>query len=502
MLVACLASCVGNAQKISIIYSGSESEVSAPCPGVTVKKDGSRIEIESQLADQELIINMKGTSPEGSLMLKSQGKTTIRLEGLNLTSSNGAPIRLHNKKRVLIQAAKGTTNTLCVSACTDTANNKQAVIWAKGKLHLGGKGKLDVIAQGDGCKGINAKDDIKISDLTLNVITEGNNLGKDTTNHFGFGGGMPPFPPPFGDMPEGFKPPWGDNPPPFGEMPEGFMPPWGDNPPDFSKMPDFGAFGGFPGMGGFGESGDPDETQKGGFKQKYIATTKAIKSGGIVTINSGNIYCKTSAAGAEGIEGKKGVVINGGNVKVDAIDDAINANATISFNGGTVIAESHCNDAVDANIEGGFPAFGPMPQDTAKKDIDPGIIISGGEVYAFSHVGAPEEGIDCDYAPVIISGGTVFTIGAGMGELPSVPTEENAKQPTVVFTGLTLTKGETMEIISGNKVIFRKEIPFTFNNSASMFTCNKLKKGKTYTIRTKNGERQFSVNENFAVVRK
>jgi len=63
------------------------------------------------------------------------------------------------------------------------------------------------------------------------------------------------------------------------------------------------------------------------------------------------------------------------------------------------------------------------------------ITIRGGTVYAWSEVGAPEEGLDSDFAPIAIQGGTLFTVGGGMGEMPSVPTQETAKQPTVLLIG-------------------------------------------------------------------
>ena len=54
------------------------------------------------------------------------------------------------------------------------------------------------------------------------------------------------------------------------------------------------------------------------------------------------------------------------------------------------------------------------------------IIIRGGTVYAWSQVGSPEEGLDCDFAPLVVEGGTIFSVGGGMGEMPSVPSNEDA----------------------------------------------------------------------------
>ena len=91
------------------------------------------------------------------------------------------------------------------------------------------------------------------------------------------------------------------------------MPPMGGMRPEFGDSIE----GGFPEMpeGGFGG------------KHKYVASTKGIASKGKITVNSGNVTVRTSTAGAEGIEGKEGVIFNGGNVDVLATDDAVNAHS-------------------------------------------------------------------------------------------------------------------------------------------------------------------------------
>ena len=389
-----------------------------------------------------------------------------------------------------VVAAKGTNNTLTITACNDTANHKAATIWAKDKLLLSGKGTLNIIATGDGCRGIKTKKDITIEELTLNVTTSGNHLGEKP---FGFGGG---------GMPD------------FG----GGMPNFGGGMPDFGNFPrpDFG--GGFPG-GGFPGEGFPnfggmrpeenDSTNEDGFegfgggfagKHKYVASTKGIASKGKITINSGNITVRTSTAGAEGIEGKEGVIFNGGNVDVQTTDDAINANATIEFNGANVIARSMGNDAVDSNPKGGF--FMPFGGNNNQEDTTPAIIIRGGTVYAWSQVASPEEGLDCDFAPLVVEGGTIFSVGGGMGEMPSVPSNEDAKQPTALLIGLNVVKNEPIYIYDGNgKQINTVTIPFSLRRSASLVSSPAFKLGSTYIVKTKGYERTFTLDEPFTTVR-
>jgi hypothetical protein len=469
------------AEDITIRYNGAKAEIKQNTKdSVSVIVDGANVNIESLYKDHKLTLRLTGKSDNGQLILKTAGKAKIELDGLTLTSQEGAPIDLKNKKKVEIVAAKGTNNTLTITACNDTVNHKAATIWAKDKLLLSGKGTLNIIATGDGCRGIKTKKDITIEELTLNVTTSGNNLGEKP---FGFGGGMPEF---GGGMPD------------FGNFPR----------PDFG-----GGFpgGGFPG-GGFpplGRSARNDSTSEDGFegfggsfdgKHKYIASTKGIASKGKITINSGNITVRTSTAGAEGIEGKEGVVFNGGHVDVQTTDDAINANATIEFNGANVIARSMGNDAVDSNPKGDF--FMSFGGNNNQQDNTPAIIIRGGTVYAWSQVGSPEEGLDCDFAPLVVEGGTIFSVGGGMGEMPSVPSNEDAKQPTALLIGVNVVKNEPIYIYDGNgKLINTVTIPFSLRRSASLVSSPAFKLGSTYTVKTKGYERTFTLNEPFTTVR-
>lgn len=543
---------VCQAEDITIRYNGSTAKVDQKAKdSVTVTVNGANVNVDSKYTSHKLTVLLTGKSDDGQLVLKTTGKAKITLNKLNLTSQEGAPIDLKNKKKVEIAVANGTENTLTITACNDTANHKAATIWAKDKLLLSGKGTLNVIATGDGCRGIKTKDDITIEDLTLNVTTSGNHLGEKPFSFGdfgGFGGGEMPdfsnFQMPEGGFPDfggfggfpgfggeandstrqggfgGFPGFGGGGFPGFGGMrPEGndstrqggfgggFPNFGGGGFPNFGEggMPNFGGFGGgFGGFGNPGEEGEEDEEGGGmgfGGKRKYVASTKGIASKGKITINSGNITVKTSTAGAEGIEGKEGVVVNGGMVDVMSPDDAINANATIEFNGGTVIARSRGNDAVDSNPKGGF--FMPFGgNNNNQEDTDPAIIITGGTVYAWSQAGSPEEGLDCDFAPLVIEGGTIFTVGGGMGEMPSVPTNYTSKQPSALLIGINIVKEEPVYLYDGNnKLLETITVPFSLRRSASLVSSAAFQVGETYTVKTKGYEKTFTLSENFTAVR-
>ena len=451
LAIPLIMGCTCYGEDVTISYQGATAIVTQNTKdSVSVTVDGARVSIESLYQGRKLTLRLTGESDDGRLTLKTAGKAIVTLDGLKLTSQEGAPIELKNKKKVEVTTEKGTENTLTITACTDTANHKAAVIWAKDKLLLSGKGLLNVVATGDGCRGIKTKKDITIQDVTLNVTTSGNNLGVKPNQ---FPGGFPP--------------------PPF--------------PIDSIKS------GGFPSFPG-------DSTMQGGFpgKQKYVASTKGIASKGKITINGGTVTVRTSTPGAEGIEGKQGIVFGGGTVDVFSLDDAINANATIEFNGAHVTARSKGNDAVDANPEGGF--FPPIGGNGKK--IEPAIIIRDGTVYAWSQVGPPEEGLDSDMAPLAIEGGTVFTVGGFIGDMPSVPTNETAKQPTALLVGLDIAKDEPLTISDASgKIIDTVTVPFNFRGSASIVTTPVFKLGNAYTVKTKGYEKTFTLTDPFTVVR-
>ena len=490
-----------SADDITVHYQGETAIVEQKVTdSVNVSVEGAKVMIESLYKAHQLRVRLTGSSNDGQLVLKSAGKAIVTMDGASITSREGAAMWLKNKKKVEIVAANGTENSLLIEACQDTANHKSAALWSKDKLQLSGKGTLNITATGDGCRGIKAKHNITMDDLTLVVKTTGNHLGEDTTKMMGFGGPPPHFNP--DDMPEEMKAHFEEMRKRFEEMREkgefpfgghdGFPPHFGEGRPPHGGegMPQMNG-GGMPPMGG----GMPP------MKRKYISPAKAITSTGIVTINSGNITVSTSTAGAEGIEGKKGVVMNGGNINVLAMDDAINADERIYFNGAKVVARSISNDAVDANYGDTFPLFFGAPADN-QKEADPAIIITGGEVYAWSQIGMPEEGLDCDFSPIEVSGGKVFSVGAGMGEMPSVPTNETAHQPTALLLGLDITQDEPIEICDEKgKLLNRLTVPFSFQRSSSLISCPEFKVGNTYTIKTKDYEKTFTLTEAFTIVR-
>ena len=143
-----------------------------------------------------------------------------------------------------------------------------------------------------------------------------------------------------------------------------------------------GSSGGWPGPGGGSSSSR--------------ASAKAIKVGGVATVYGGTTTVHTSTSGAEGLESKTQLNIEGGQHYFKCYDDCINSSGKIFFNGGVTVCFSNGNDAVDSNA-GQAGA----------------ITIGNGVAFAYTTKGSPEEGFDCDNNNYIRITGTGIGISAG-----------------------------------------------------------------------------------------
>ena len=136
----------------------------------------------------------------------------------------------------------------------------------------------------------------------------------------------------------------------------------------------------------------------------YYSSPKGIKAGlktqvgnsytysGGIVINGGTIKVTTSGTNGEGIESKDTLVINGGEIYVNAYDDGINSALDMTVNGGFIYSRATNNDGMDAN--GNF-------------------YINGGLVYAIG-ARSPELALDAnseEQKKLYINGGVVIAVG-------------------------------------------------------------------------------------------
>ena len=222
----------------------------------------------------------------------------------------------------------------------------------------------------------------------------------------------------------------------------------------------------------------------------YKSSAKAIKVGeavttgrttvktGSIVINGGKITATTKTNGAEGIECKGTIDINGGEVNVTSYDDAINSGLTQTISGGTVTVNASNNDGLDSNGD---------------------LWIKGGTIIAYGTT-SPECGIDANEEEnyhVYFTGGTLLAIGGSN----SVPANSNSTQAYVTTTG-SVTSGNTITLKSGTTTLASFTVTRSYGSSGGgggfgpggggpggggssasiLITCPGLTNGSSYTL--------------------
>lgn len=176
----------------------------------------------------------------------------------------------------------------------------------------------------------------------------------------------------------------------------------------------------------------------------YKSSPKGIKADSDLTINGGTVYVKTTGTNGEGIESKKIITINDGDITVRSKDDGINSSSHMYINGGKINVIATSNDGLDSNGN---------------------LFISGGEILAFGS-GAPECGIDANEEQgytVIITGGYLLAVGGNN----STPSNSSGSTQPYVSTNGSVTGGTDISIASGSDTLYTFTVPTDYTSSTN-----------------------------------
>lgn len=137
--------------------------------GTGATAEGSVVTI-SQVGEYTVTDSLSDGQIAVALPTKSD-EVTINLEGVDVTSTTGAPFAA-TKGKVDLSAKKGTTNTF-TSTATYNEETVNACVYSKNDLTIKGKGVLNVSSTYNNA--IGCKADLTIKNLTLNVTEAANN---------------------------------------------------------------------------------------------------------------------------------------------------------------------------------------------------------------------------------------------------------------------------------------------------------------------------------------
>ena len=134
-------------------------------PYVTVAINGTDVVVTNTNETDEYVTVLSGSCADGSFVYNGTFKTTIVLNGLTLTNQRGTCIDIEDGKRINLQLADGTTNSLA-----DGSTGK-AALFCKGHLEVSKGGALTV--QGNVKHAISTKEYMEVKKTAGTITIDG-----------------------------------------------------------------------------------------------------------------------------------------------------------------------------------------------------------------------------------------------------------------------------------------------------------------------------------------
>ena len=484
---------------VKIAYSSSSATVTGSVSGVSVSTDGGYVTVTSTASGVEYILS--GTTTAGGFKLYSDYKFKLTLNGVSITSKEGAAINIQSTKRGYVVLSSSSTLVDASSYNTTSGEDEKGCFFSEGQLIFSGSGSLtvtgnykhaicsdDYIRTRPGCQitataekdGLHANDEVIVGGgiLLLTVGDDGINCEEGDID---IRGGLIKVSTD-GDAAKAVKAETdvsidgaslillttGDA--EYDSDDKDISSPAGIKCVNLS-ISDATVYAKSTGKAGKGMNADGTLTIADSevrvittgttytYSSSLDSSAKGIKSDGAMTITGSTVWVSTSGGdGSEGIESKSTMVINGDEVCVYAYDDCINTTTSLTINGGDIYCYSAGNDGLDSN---------------GKLYVNGGFIVASGTT-------SPEEGIDCDTNTFGVTGGTLLGIGGGT----STPTTSASTQRTIIYGG-SGSSGTLFSITdsSGNHIM-SYSIPRTYSSMTILFSCADFTSGGSYTVYT------------------
>ena len=155
---------------VNIAYNGNTASLTGDVDKVTISRNDADVIITSTLT-KYLQLTLNGTTTDGSLLVYSQAKYGLVLDGVTIANQRGPAINNQCSKALYVVCADGSTNTLTDgTAYADRSYQQKGALFSEGQTYFSGAGTLNVYGN---CKNAIACDDyITIEgDITINTVT-------------------------------------------------------------------------------------------------------------------------------------------------------------------------------------------------------------------------------------------------------------------------------------------------------------------------------------------
>ncbi|GHV28364.1 hypothetical protein AGMMS4952_11820 [Spirochaetia bacterium] len=166
---------------VSIVLANGNSSVTGnPLNTIDIDNTNNVITITGSTVDTYAL---SGSLSDGQVIADVSKSVNLILNGVNITSSKGAPLALFGSKKKTITLAAGTQNTLTDAAAYtsfyQSDDEPNGALFSKKALTINGTGELTV--NGNYNNGISCKDNLKIMGGTITVTAPNNALkGNDS----------------------------------------------------------------------------------------------------------------------------------------------------------------------------------------------------------------------------------------------------------------------------------------------------------------------------------
>lgn len=174
--------------KIDILFNGTTASVNGATDAVKVSKTGADVTLNSTTT-KFMLLTLSGQTSNGSLLVYSQRKYGMVLQGVSIANDNGPAINNQCGKSLYVTLADGSTNTLTDgTAYTDASIDQKGTLFSEGQLYFQGTGTLTV--NGNARNGI-ATDDyftLESGNVNISMAASGSNGLKTNDGVFIHGG--------------------------------------------------------------------------------------------------------------------------------------------------------------------------------------------------------------------------------------------------------------------------------------------------------------------------